>query len=65
MSHVELVFPTITVTRPQLVQLLDDHLPRMAYRQYGAMFTDDPDFDVLDYYERLVNAIFEAVEAER
>ncbi len=51
--------PTITVTRLQLVQLLDDHLPRMAFRQYGQTYNDDPDFDVIEYYERVVSEIFD------
>lgn len=36
-----------------LAAALDGLLPRMAFRQYGADFTADPDFDVMDYYRRV------------
>jgi hypothetical protein len=34
----------------------------MAFLQYGQFYNDDPAFDVLEYYERVVNAIFDAVQ---
>jgi hypothetical protein len=54
---------TATFTRQQLAQALDDHLPRMAFRQYGQFYNDDPDFDIEEYYDRVAASIIE--EAER
>ena len=47
-------------TKCELAKALDDHLPRMAFRQYGEVYNDDPDFDIEAYYDRVADAIFRA-----
>jgi hypothetical protein len=47
----------VAPTAERIAELLDDHLPRMAFRQYGQFYNDDPDFDVEAYYRRLAEAM--------
>ena len=47
-------------SRLELARALDDHLPRMAFLQYGQFYNDDPDFDIEEYYERVADAIITA-----
>ena len=47
-------------TKSELAKALDDHLPRMAFHQYGQFYNDDPDFDIEAYYDRVADAMFSA-----
>jgi hypothetical protein len=40
-----------------LAAALDGTLPRMAFRQYGQFYNDDPDFSLPEYYDRVAAAI--------
>jgi hypothetical protein len=53
------------LTRSRLAKELDNHLPRMAFLQYGQFYNDDPAFDIEAYYERVAAAIFDSLANDK
>jgi len=43
--------------RRRLAEDLDSVLPRMAFQQYGEFYTQDPEWDIHDYYDRVADEL--------
>jgi hypothetical protein len=44
-----------------LAEELDGHLPRMAFHMYGQYLEDDPLYDIDAYYQRVAQAVLDAL----
>lgn len=54
----------VAAMTPQIAALaeeLDGHLPRMAFHMYGQYVEDDPLWDIDAYYQRVAEAVLNAL----